>query len=165
MRRGKTRTLASVNYAPALLEAANRVGICDAYYQLCTQYPLVLGGSTKKIPYKEVLQTAIGRLSLLKLKGPGTVFQLSELPKGLSLNFIIQTGGAVETYFEIEHADIKHEGTFAILCNEARKHEGKSPPNPGHPRPICESATAMVTAFAAFRELFLALARAVKHAG
>jgi hypothetical protein len=154
-----------MNYAPALLDAANQAGICEAYYQLCAQYPLVLGESNKKIPYKEVLQTATGRLALLKLKGPGTVFQLGELPNGLSLNFIIQTGGTVETDFEIEQGDRKYGGTFAILCNEARKHAGMSPPNPGYPRPICESATTMVTAFVAFRDLFLALARAVKNAG
>jgi len=154
-----------MNYAPALLSAANQAGICAAYYKLCAEHPLVPGSSAKKVPYKEILAAAKGQLSLSKLPGPGTVFRVEGLPQGVSLNFIIQSGGTIETDFSIQQAQRKDGGTFAILCNEAMKHSGLAAPNPAYPRPTCSSSDAMVAAFKRFHELLLALAQAGKHAG
>ena len=154
-----------MNYSRDILDAASHVGIWDAYYKLCKEHPLVPGTSVKKVPYKDVLSAAEGVVLLSKLAGPGLVFKLGGLPDGVSLNFIIQSGGTVETHFVIGQAEHELHGTFAILCNEALKHVGQPTPVPAYPRPICSSATELVTVFYVLQELVLALSEAVLEAG
>ena len=144
--------------ATNLLAAANSAGVCGAYYRLCGEYPFISGSNTKKLPYKEILGAANGKILLSKLRGPGTVFQVEGLPKTISINFIIQTGGTIETDFLISEAEQEHRSTFAILCNEALKQAELPAPKPAYPRPVCSSAGDMVAAFVRLLELALVLA-------
>lgn len=146
--------------SPPLLASALARGVCDRYYQLCAEYPLSASPDVKKVPYKEVLAAA-GELPLTMLKGPGTVFSAGGMPQGTELDFIIQSGGTVETGFSLG-AD---RTTFAILCNLAMAHAGRPAPSPGYPRPVCSSAQAMVAVFARIRELALELAENSPNAG
>jgi hypothetical protein len=152
-----------MNLAPELLAAATRENICPAYYRLCAEYPYVAG--MNKTPYKEILAAAEDRLHLTKLSGPGSVLELVDLPDGLSLRFILQSGGTVETDFSVRENSAGFGGTFAIMCNEASKHAGLPPPNPGYPRPYCSSASAFVAVFDDLRHLLITLSRAVGDAG
>jgi len=133
-----------MNYAPNLLAAANSAGICSAYYKLCNEFHVIPGTCNRKLPFKEILATANGAISLSKLAGPGTVFQVGELPAGVSIAFVIQTGNSIESGFSIVEAQQEHKGTLAILCNEALKYAALPAPNPAYPRPVCASATEMV---------------------
>ncbi|WP_458071773.1 hypothetical protein [Rhodanobacter sp. BL-MT-08] len=154
-----------MNYTRDILVAASQSGIGDAYYKLCKEHPLLPGTSVKKVPYKDILSAAVGVVLLSKLAGPGIVFKLGGLPDGVCLNFIIQSGGWVETHFVIAQAGQEQHGTFAILCNEALKHAGQPAPVPAYPRPVCSSATELVTVFCVFQELILALSKAFHEAG
>lgn len=154
-----------MNYAPILLEAANSAGICSAYYKLCNEFPFTPGVCNKKLPHKEILAAADRNIPLSKLAGPGTVLSVEGLPNGVSLVVVVQTGGSIETGFSIQHAHQENKGTFAILCNEARKFAGLPVPNPAYPRPICATAAEMTTVFVRLKELTLAFANAVQNAG
>jgi hypothetical protein len=154
-----------MNYTRDILVAASHGGIGDAYYKLCKEHPLIPGTSVKKVPYKDILSAAEGVVLLSKLAGPGLVFKLGGLPDGISLNFIIQSGGSVETHFVIGQAGHEQHGTFAILCNEALKHVGQPTPVPAYPRPVCSTATELVTVFCVLQELVLALSGAFREAG
>lgn len=154
-----------MNYDLSLLEAANNVSLCSAYYELCNNYPHIPGSGSKKTPFKEILAAAEGIIILSKLRGPGIVFQVGGLPERVSLNIIIQSGSSVETDIIIQHPQQEYRATFAILSNETLKNSGISEPNPGYPRPICTSANDMVIVIARLRELTIALAKAVLNVG
>jgi hypothetical protein len=151
-----------MNYTPELLIAANQADTCRAYYVLCDAYRFSPGSFNKKIPYKETLAAAAGKIVLSKLSGPGTVFQVGDLPLGIKLNFIIQSGGTVETDLSVFSAQHEYRGTFAILCNEATQHAGLPIPNPAYPRPVCSSANEMVTVFVCLRDFSIRLASALQ---
>lgn len=154
-----------MNFAPSILLAASSSGITEKYYGLCDRFPFKAGAPLKKVAAKEVLNAAQGTIQISKLAGPGTVFQLEGLPNGVSLNFIIQSGGTVETDFSVSFDGQEARGTFAILCNEATKHQGLPAPNPAYPRPICSSAQEMVSTFQSLRELALLLSKGAASAG
>lgn len=154
-----------MNFPPSILLAASSAGITEKYYDLCNRFPFKAGAPLKKVAAKEVLNSAQGTIQISKLAGPGTVFQLDGLPNGVSLNFIIQSGGTVETDFSVSFDDLEARGTFAILCNEAMKHQGLPAPNPAYPRPICSSAQDLVSVFKSFRELALLLLKGAASAG
>lgn len=147
-----------MNFEPSLLLAASSSGFTQKYYGLCDRFLLLAGAPIKKIAAKEVLNAAHGRIEIAKLTGPGTVFRLAGLPDDVSLNFIIQSGGTVETDFTLPFDGQQVRGTFAILCNESVKHQGHPMPNPPYPRPICGSAQEMVSTFQSLQELLLLLA-------
>ena len=154
-----------MNFTAETLNAANHADICGAYYRLCKEHPFVPGANHKKVPYKDVLVAAEGTVQLSKLRGPGTVFKVGDLPEGLSLNFIVQSGGSVETHFTIGGMGQEQQGTFATLCNEALKHSGHAAPNPPYPRPICESSTELAAAFRKLQELAVGLFGALRGIG
>lgn len=147
-----------MNFEPSLLLAASSSGVTQKYYGLCDRFLLRAGAPIKKVAAKEVLGVAHGRIEISKLTGPGTIFQLAGLPDGVSLNFIIQSGGTVETDFTLSFDDQQVRGTFTILCNESVKLQGHPTPNPAYPRPICGSAQEMVSTFQSLQELLLLLA-------
>lgn len=92
-----TSTLARMNFDLDFLTAVADSDICSAYYSLCREHPLRIGGPIEKAPATAVLKAAAGRVSLSKLSGPGTVFQLGGLPDNLSLTFIVQSRTRIET--------------------------------------------------------------------
>jgi len=153
---------AALTFPSNLLVAADLAGVCSAYYELCSEYPNVLGSTNVKLPYKAILEAAKEKIALTKLLGPGIVFQVGGLPEGVWLNLIVQSGGSVETYFVIRQGDDEYRGTFAILCNQARVAAGR--PDPQYPRPICTTASGMVAAFAAIKELTLQFAKGIQPA-
>lgn len=150
-----------MSFEPSILLAALSLGVTERYYGLCDRFPLTSGVRHRKLTAKEVLNAAQGVLEISKLPGPGTVFQLLGLPTNVSLNFIIQSGGSVETDFSLSVDDSVVRGTFAILCNEAVKHQGLPPRTPGYPRPICGSAAEMIAAFQIIKALLLLLVEAM----
>lgn len=153
-----------MSYPKDVLGAAIHAGTVRAYYKLCAEHPIILGTNVKKSPYKEVLSAAVGVVPLTKRAGPGAVFKLGGLPDDVSLDFIIQSGGSVETHFAIGQAGHEQHGTFAVLCNEAVRHAGQPAPVPPYPRPICSSATELVSVFCTLQQLIVALSEAVLEA-
>ena len=154
-----------MSYSKDVLGAAIHAGTARAYYKLCAEHPIILGTNVKKVPYKEILSAADGVVPLTKIAGPGTVFRLGGLPAGVSLDFIIQGGGSVETHFAIGQAGHEQHGTFAVLCNEAIRHAGQPIPVPPYPRPICSSATELVSVFYTLQQLILALSELKRDGG
>ena len=147
-----------------MLLAASSSGITDKYYGLCNRFPFKAGAPLKKVAAKEVLNAAQGTIQISKLVGPGTVFQLEGLPNGVSLNFIIQSGGTIETDFSVSFDGQEERGTFAMLCNEATKQQGLPAPNPAYPRPTCGSSQEAVSIFESLRELVLLLSKGASSA-
>ncbi|WP_157798645.1 hypothetical protein [Dyella ginsengisoli] len=154
-----------MNFTDEILSAANHAGICSAYYRLCNEHQFVPGTKNRKVPYKDVLAAADGKIQLSKLPGPGTAFKSGGLPEGLTLNFIVQSGGSVEAHFAIGGVGHEQQGTFATLCNEALKQSGQPVPSPPYPRPICGSPTELVAAFHALQELAVSLFGALRGIG
>lgn len=148
-----------MNLESSILLAAFSLGVTEKYYGLCDRFPYKAGTPFKKIAGKEVLNAAKGKIEISKLTGPGAVFRLVGLPDDVSLNFIVQSGGAVETDFSLSIDGQKMRGTFAILCNESVKNQGFPAPNPAYPRPIGNSAQEMVSIFQSLGELVLVLAK------
>jgi hypothetical protein len=81
------------------------------------------------------------------LSGPGTGFQLSGLPDGVSLNFIVQSRTTVETDFTVPFKNAQQRGTFAIVCNAALVHHKMSVPTPPYPRPESHSIEELLAVF------------------
>lgn len=154
-----------MNLEDSLLDTAYAAGVTKQYYELCEKFQFGAGAPYKKVPFKAVLATASGRIDLSKLPGPGTVFQLGGLPAGLSLNFIVQSGGTVETDFCLSVGSETVRSTLALFCNTCLKNQGLPPPSPAYPRPICSSAENMVVVFESLKEIvFLLSEEALKAA-
>ena len=52
------------------------LGLPDKYYEVCDQHTMRIGEPIEKMPFKEVLKAAEGKIELNKLKGPGTGFEV-----------------------------------------------------------------------------------------
>jgi hypothetical protein len=154
-----------MNLKTSLLAAAYSAGVPDKYYGLCTKFPFVDGVPYRKVAAKDVLAAATGHIEISKLSGPGTVFQLNGLPAGVSLKFIVQSGGTVETHFCITVDDQEAFDTFAGFCKECLEHQGLPPLQPPYPRPECNSAEDLIATFKELRELVLLLSRAIPGPG
>ncbi|MDQ1922248.1 hypothetical protein [Massilia pseudoviolaceinigra] len=139
----------------SLFDTAYAAGVTKQYYELCGRFPLEPSASYKKVPFKAVLTAASGQIELSKLPGTGTVFQSEEMPDGVSLNFIVQSGGTVETDFCISVGNKVVRSTFAIFCNSCLKQQNLPLPKPAYPRPVCSSAEDLVVAFKSLRKLVL----------
>ncbi|WP_157212790.1 hypothetical protein [Herbaspirillum sp. CF444] len=148
-----------MNFESSILLSTFSLGVTEKYYGLCDRFPYRAGALYAKIAAKELLNAAQGKIQISKLPGPGAVFQLVGLPDDVSLNFIVQSGGTVETDFSLLIDGQKARGTFAILCNESVKNQGFPAPNPAYPRPIGSSAEEMVSIFQSLGELVLVLAK------
>lgn len=147
-----------MNFNPDFLAAVADSDVCGSYYDLCREHPLRIGAPIEKAPATAVLKAAAGRISLRKLSGPGTVFQLGGLPEGVSLNFIVQSRTTVETDFTVPFKGAQEGGTFAIVCNAALAHTRKSVPNPPYPRPESHSLEELLAIFQSFDALVRRLA-------
>jgi hypothetical protein len=123
------------------------VGICATYYSLCREHPLRLDVPLAKAPATAVLKASAGHVSLTRLGGPGSVFQLNGLPDGTALNLIVQGRSSIETDFSVPFGSDNHRGTLAILCNAATIAGGTAVPNPPYPRPDFRSVDELVAIF------------------
>ncbi|MGV7185318.1 hypothetical protein [Xanthomonas axonopodis] len=142
-----------MTFPSSFLSAVSKSGICAANYSLCREHPLRLDIPLAKAPASAVLKVATGQVSLTKLGGPGTVFQLNGLPDEVSLNFIIQGRSSVETDFAVPFGNEVQRGTFASLCNAATVAAGLAAPNPPYPRPDFRSIEELVTILSKFEAL------------
>jgi hypothetical protein len=52
------------------------LGLADKYYELCDQHPLRIGEPIEKMPFRDVLKAAEGKIDIIKLKGPGTCYEV-----------------------------------------------------------------------------------------
>lgn len=152
-----------MNLDASLLATAHSYRVTKQYYDLCERYCFEAGVPLKKTSVKEVLAAASGQVDISKLSGPGTVFQLRGLPEGTSLNFIVQSGGTVETDFCVTVDGQEVLNTFAVFCNAARRHQGLPPPDPAYPRPVCRSSEDMIAVFRKLKELVLLLSERGPH--
>jgi len=153
-----------MNFDPDFLTAVEDSDICSAYYSLCREHPLRIGAPIEKAPATALLKAAAGRVSLSKLSGPGTVFQLGGLPDNLSLTFIVQSRTRIETGFAIPFKEVQQQGTFAILCNAALTQSKMKVPSPPYPRPESHSVEELLAIFQEFDALVRKLASVAGNA-
>jgi hypothetical protein len=147
-------TFLQMSFSPDFIAAAAASDICASYYALCDEYPLRLNAPKASLTKNAILEAAAATsLSLEKLGGPGAVYRLSSLPDGLSLNFIVQGHGSLETDFTVQLADTAQRGTFATLCHSARISGGRPAHQPPYPRPTCLSADELVAAMKRLEDL------------
>ncbi len=149
-----------MNLKTSLFTAAYSAGVPQKYYSLCAKFPFVAGVLYTKMGAKDVLAAATGQVEISKLSGPGRVFQLNGLPAGVSLKFVVQSGGTVETHFCLSADNQEAFDTFASFCKECLEHQGLCP-NPPYPRPVCKSTDDLIAAFQEFRDLVLLLSNTI----
>ena len=136
-----------MDFSRGFLHTLISSGACDAYYSICEQHPLRPGNTRSAFSAAAVLEAAKGVVSVSRLRGPGSVYQLDGLPDGMALNFILQRGG-LETDFTVPSAEGTQRGTFAIACHAASVEAGRTPRNPPYPRPEFLSIDELVAIFA-----------------
>ncbi|MGJ8641108.1 MAG: hypothetical protein ACSHYA_17085 [Opitutaceae bacterium] len=133
---------------------AESMGICDRYYEICKEHPLRIGAPIEKMPLREIISEADGRIELKKLKGVGTVFEVQSMPQGFMLRFIIQKRTTVETHITMPES-VGDFGTLAILFLEAKKLSNSEIPHPPYPRPEAHSKKELIDIFLALKEVLL----------
>ena len=138
------------------------LGLADKYYELCNQHPLRIGEPIEKMPFRDVLKAAEGKIDIIKLKAPGTCYEVQELPESVLLRFIVQSRTTVETHFELSSAKKEYVASFATMCLAAKEASGKEKPNPPYPRPQAHSLSELIKVFVELRDLALEFDRAIK---
>ena len=141
-------------FDPELLAAVDKTGICLDYYSLCDKFPIRSSYASPKLPTKEIFQEASSRIALKKVKGPGRIFVVEDLPSSTLLAFILQ-GTTVETEISIQFNDNSVTTTFAILCNRVTQYTGG-----GHvlyPRPDVISLEELIQVFEHLKVIFIKL--------
>ena len=137
-------------------------GLADKYYDICRQHPLRIGEPIEKMPFKEVLKAAEGKVDIKKLKGPGTCYEAQGLPESILLRFIVQSRTTVETHFELSSVKKEYVASFATMCFAAKEAAGKEKPNPPYPRPEAHSLSELIQVFKQLRDLALEFERSIK---
>jgi hypothetical protein len=136
------------------LQKLESQGCCDTYYELCNLHPLRIGESVEKMNARSILKSAETRnIKLSKLKGPGSVYKLEDLPEGIELNFIIQSRTTVETDLRISEFETLGLGTFSTICLAAKEAANSKLPSPAYPRPEAHSIEELLDIFEALRTL------------
>lgn len=153
-----------MSLTPDFLAVILSSGICPAYYELCKQHPLRAGTPAAQASAKAILKAAAGRVSLTQAAGASSVFELGALPKGVSLNFIVQGRTAVETDFAIRIGVNDVCCTFAVACHDAAKAAGLPTPDPPYPRPEFHSLEELIGIFEQLDGLIRKLAAAIPAA-
>jgi hypothetical protein len=153
--RNNPKEQGSVTFSNGFLTAVDAAGICDRYYGVCAEHPFRPGPPQGSISAKTVIDAARGAVPLRKLQGPGTVFQLDDLPAGLALNFIIQSRTTVETDFSVLRQGQQERGTFAVLCHAALGSTGHPFHNPPYPRPMFSSVQELIAIMQKLRTVLL----------
>jgi hypothetical protein len=138
-----------------LIRAANASMFASDYHKICTEHSFNGIHTPVKLSSKEIISASTGVIKLTKLNGTGAVYKLDDLPYGLSLNLIIQSGGTIETDFKIEIGTNKFRGSLASLYNETMQSINNHPPKPPYPRPECSSAINFVTVVLQLKEIIL----------
>lgn len=141
------------------LQKIDSLGLADKYYDLCSEYPLRVGSPIEKMPSREVLKAADGRVGIQKLKGPGTCYEVLDVPDSVLLRFIVQSRTRVETHLEVRGLELEHVSSFATLCLAARRAAGKERPAPPYPRPEAHSLSELIEVFTKLRDLALEIDR------
>lgn len=143
------------------LRNQNLLAACNAYYKVCDRYPLRPGHPIESMSSRALLAAVNGTLALKKLPGPGTVYALSDLPNGLSLNFIIQSRTTVETHLILDSIQGPEAATLAILSLETLKQNSQPSPNPPYPRPQVYSLAELIACMGALRAVAISVHGAV----
>ena len=138
------------------------LGLADKYYELCNQHPLRIGEPIEKMPFRDVLKAAEGKIDIIKLKAPGTCYEVQELPESVLLRFIVQSRTTVETHFELSSVKKEYVASFATMCLAAKEASAKEKPNPPYPRPQAHSLSELIKVFVELRDLALEFDRAIK---
>jgi hypothetical protein len=138
------------------------LGLADKYYEICNQHPLRIGEPIEKMPFRDVLKAAEGRIDIAKLKGPGTCYDVQGLPGTVFLRFIIQSRTTIETHFELSSVKKENVASFATMCLTAKDASGKEKPNPAYPRPEAHSLNELIEVFVKLRDLSLEFDRSIK---
>lgn len=146
-----------MDFPNEFLDAVMNAGICDMYYSICAEHTLRLNATKEASSSRAVLAAAKGRIGIKELDGPGAVFQLTDAPEPLAMNFIIQSRGSIETDFTVPFEADLQRATFATLCNAATLHAGKARSNPPYPRPTFLSVEELIAIFEKLRSLLLRL--------
>jgi hypothetical protein len=138
------------------------LGLADKYYAICNQHPLRIGEPIEKMPFKEVLKAAEGKIDIKKLKGPGTCYEVQGLPESVFLRFIVQSRTTVETHFELSRVKKEYVASFATMCFAAKEAAGKEKPKPPYPRPEAHTLSELIQVFTQLRDLALEFDRSTK---
>ena len=143
-----------MNFSPGLLSTVWSSRICGAYYDLCSRHPPRPEVVPVRTTTRDILKMAECRLSISKLSGPGSTFQMGDMPDGASLSFIIQGRSSVETGFSLRFEDGEVRGTFATLCNAAMAYGSAPAPRPPYPRPEFRSIEELLDILERLSDLF-----------
>lgn len=143
------------------LQKFESLGLPDAYYEVCEQHPMRIGEPIEKMPYKEILKAAEGKIELKKLKGPGTCFEVIGLPDSVSLSFVIQSRTGVEAHIKFSAFEKEYLHSFATFSFAAKEAAAKEKPKPPYPRPQAHSLAEMVEVFVKLKRLALKFNEAI----
>jgi hypothetical protein len=143
------------------LQKFESLGLPDEYYEVCEQHPMRIGEPIEKMPYKEILKAAEGKIELKKLKGPGTCFEVIGLPDSVSLSFVIQSRTGVEAYIKFSAFEKEYLHSFATFSFAAKEAAAKEKPKPPYPRPQAHSLAEMVEVFVKLKGLALKFNEAI----
>lgn len=109
-----------------------------------------------------MLKAADGRVGIQKLKGPGTCYEVQDIPDSVLLRFIIKSRTRIETQLEVQGLEREYVSSFATLCLAAREAAGKERPKPPYPRPEVHSVSEVIEVFTRLRDLALEIDRGVQ---
>jgi hypothetical protein len=137
-------------------------GLADKYYDICNQHQLRIGESIEKMPFKEVLKAAEGKIDIQKLKGPGICYEVHGLPESVLLRFIVQSRTTVETHFELSNVKKEYVASFATMCLAAKEAAGRAKPIPPYPRPQAHTLNELIQVFLQLKDLALEFHRSTK---
>lgn len=137
------------------LQKFESLGLSDEYYEVCEQHPMRIGEPIEKMPYREILKAAEGKIELKKLKGPGTCLEVIGLPDSVSLSFVIQSRTGVEAHIKFTGFEKEYLHSFATFSFAAKEAAAKEKPKPPYPRPQAHSLAEMVEVFVKLKGLAL----------
>lgn len=143
------------------LQKFESLGLPDEYYEVCEQHPMRIGEPIEKMPYKEILKTAEGKIELKKLKGPGTCFEVIGLPYSVSLSFVIQSRTGVEAHIKFSTFEKEYLHSFATFSFAAKEAAAKEKPKPPYPRPQAHSLAEVIEVFVKLKGLALKFNEAI----
>ncbi len=136
--------------------------LADKYYNICDRHTLRIGEPIEKMPFKEVLKAAKGKIDIQKLNGPGTCYEVQGLPDTVFLRFIVQSRTRVEPHFELSSVKKEYIASFATMCFAVKEAAGETKPKPPYPRPNAYSLSELIQVFIQLKELALEFDEAIR---
>ncbi len=120
-----------------LQNALTASGFASRYYEICARHPL-RSSPSEKCSNTELLAALSNHGKVLKLKGPGRVYEITtpRLLAALDFSFIIQGSGSnVEPCLGLTVDGIRSGTNYAVLAFSVNSEQKLPTPTPAYPRP------------------------------